>query len=68
MNGSKRFLNVRALRKLLVPFSRLNKIIILFSKSELSVLHTLFGGGMAGIFNWLVAIPPDVLKSRLQTG
>jgi len=23
---------------------------------------------MAGIANWLVAIPPDVLKSRLQTG
>lgn len=22
---------------------------------------------MAGVFNWLVAIPPDVLKSRLQT-
>lgn len=22
---------------------------------------------MAGIFNWLVALPPDVLKSRLQT-
>ena len=24
-------------------------------------------GGLAGIFNWAVAIPPDVLKSRLQT-
>ncbi|XP_056662310.1 mitochondrial carnitine/acylcarnitine carrier protein-like [Monodelphis domestica] len=24
-------------------------------------------GGMAGIFNWMVAIPPDVLKSRFQT-
>lgn len=23
---------------------------------------------MAGIFNWAVAIPPDVLKSRFQTG
>ncbi|KAM3185376.1 hypothetical protein ACTXT7_006508 [Hymenolepis weldensis] len=37
------------------------------SKSDLSVHQTLFAGGMAGIFNWLVAIPPDVLKSRLQT-
>lgn len=37
------------------------------SKSDLSVGKTLFAGGMAGIFNWLVAIPPDVLKSRLQT-
>jgi solute carrier family 25 carnitine/acylcarnitine transporter 20/29 len=24
-------------------------------------------GGMAGICNWLVAIPADVVKSRLQT-
>ncbi|KAH6929256.1 hypothetical protein HPB50_025376 [Hyalomma asiaticum] len=38
------------------------------SRSDLSVKVTLFAGGMAGIFNWLVAIPPDVLKSRLQTG
>ncbi|VDP23326.1 unnamed protein product [Schistosoma margrebowiei] len=35
--------------------------------NELSVGKTLFAGGMAGIFNWLVAIPPDVLKSRLQS-
>lgn len=25
-------------------------------------------GGMAGILNWVVAMPADVLKSRLQTG
>lgn len=37
------------------------------SRSDLSVGKTLFAGGMAGIFNWMVAIPPDVLKSRLQT-
>lgn len=37
------------------------------SRNDLSVGRTLFAGGMAGIFNWLVAIPPDVLKSRLQT-
>ena len=34
----------------------------------MSVGRTLFAGGMAGIFNWMVAIPPDVLKSRYQTG
>jgi solute carrier family 25 carnitine/acylcarnitine transporter 20/29 len=34
----------------------------------LSALKTLFAGGMAGIANWIVAIPPDVLKSRFQTG
>lgn len=37
------------------------------SRSELSVGRTLFSGGMAGVFNWAVAIAPDVLKSRLQT-
>lgn len=38
------------------------------SPNELSVPSVLFAGGMAGIFNWAVAIPPDVLKSRFQTG
>ncbi|KAL5112242.1 Mitochondrial carnitine/acylcarnitine carrier protein [Taenia crassiceps] len=37
------------------------------SKSNPGVAQTLFAGGMAGVFNWLIAIPPDVLKSRLQT-
>ena len=37
-------------------------------EGELSPLRTIFAGGMAGIFNWMVAIGPDVLKSRLQTG
>ncbi|RWS25729.1 carnitine-acylcarnitine carrier protein-like protein [Leptotrombidium deliense] len=37
------------------------------SKSDLSAGRTLFAGGLAGIMNWVVAIPPDVLKSRLQT-
>lgn len=32
-----------------------------------SVAGTLFAGGMAGIMNWLPAIPIDTLKSRLQT-
>lgn len=38
------------------------------SHDELSVPSVLFAGGMAGICNWAVAIPPDVLKSRFQTG
>ena len=28
---------------------------------------TLFCSGMAGICNWIVALPPDILKSRVQT-
>uniref|UniRef100_A0A1B6LK75 Mitochondrial carnitine/acylcarnitine carrier protein n=1 Tax=Graphocephala atropunctata TaxID=36148 RepID=A0A1B6LK75_9HEMI len=35
--------------------------------TEVSMLSTIFAGGMAGICNWLVGIPADVLKSRLQT-
>lgn len=31
------------------------------------ILGTIFAGGCAGIANWLVGMPPDVLKSRLQT-
>lgn len=38
------------------------------SHNDLSVPSVLFAGGMAGIFNWAVAIPADVLKSRFQTG
>jgi solute carrier family 25 carnitine/acylcarnitine transporter 20/29 len=34
---------------------------------NLSPLKTIFAGGMAGCFNWLVALPVDVAKSRLQT-
>lgn len=38
------------------------------SDGKLSPLRTMFAGGMAGIVNWIIAIPPDVLKSRLQAG
>lgn len=37
-------------------------------RSQLGIGRTLFAGGMAGICNWIVALPPDVLKSRLQSG
>lgn len=30
------------------------------------ILPTIFAGGCAGITNWIVAMPPDVLKSRFQ--
>ena len=32
-----------------------------------SLSSTLFAGGMAGVCNWIVAIPMDVIKSRWQT-
>lgn len=32
-----------------------------------SIPVTIFAGGMAGIANWIVGMPADVLKSRLQT-
>ncbi|KAI8874262.1 mitochondrial carrier [Ramicandelaber brevisporus] len=35
--------------------------------SQLKPGAILFAGGMAGVANWTVAIPPDVLKSRLQS-
>lgn len=34
----------------------------------LGLLPTIFAGGCAGIANWIVGMPPDVLKSRFQTG
>lgn len=36
-------------------------------KDQPSILGTIFSGGIAGIANWLVGMPADVLKSRLQT-
>ncbi|CAG9855268.1 unnamed protein product [Phyllotreta striolata] len=32
-----------------------------------SILGTIIAGGTAGTANWLIGMPPDVLKSRLQT-
>jgi len=34
---------------------------------SLNPLATLFAGGMAGVAMWSIAIPPDVIKSRLQS-
>ncbi|XP_033922206.1 mitochondrial carnitine/acylcarnitine carrier protein isoform X1 [Melopsittacus undulatus] len=35
--------------------------------NDLSAPRILFAGGLAGIFNWEVAIPPDMLTSHFQT-
>ncbi|KAJ8410552.1 hypothetical protein AAFF_G00194560 [Aldrovandia affinis] len=37
------------------------------SVNQLSTPRILLAGGLAGIMNWVVALPPDVLKSNFQT-
>ncbi|RKP03556.1 hypothetical protein CXG81DRAFT_9402 [Caulochytrium protostelioides] len=34
--------------------------------ADISVGAVLFSGGMAGVAMWVIAIPPDVIKSRIQ--
>ncbi|KAG2185539.1 hypothetical protein INT44_002332 [Umbelopsis vinacea] len=34
---------------------------------DLEPIKVLFAGGMAGVAMWTIAIPPDVIKSRLQS-
>ncbi|KAI8610004.1 mitochondrial carrier domain-containing protein, partial [Chytriomyces sp. MP71] len=36
------------------------------SAGSLSIPAALFAGGMSGVAMWIVAIPPDVVKSRIQ--
>lgn len=38
------------------------------SGGEIGMAWSLLAGGLAGISFWLVGMPPDILKSRLQTG
>ncbi|XP_067013537.1 mitochondrial carnitine/acylcarnitine carrier protein isoform X2 [Anabrus simplex] len=49
-----------------MTYEELQRILTPEGATEVGVMQTLFSGGVAGIFNWLVAIPPDVLKSRQQ--
>lgn len=39
-----------------------------YGKKDITFLGTVVAGGSAGIANWLIGMPFDVLKSRLQTG
>ncbi len=43
-------------------------VCVCVSVSQLSTPNTLLAGGVAGILNWTIALPPDVLKSNFQTG
>lgn len=38
------------------------------SVHHLSTSRVLLAGGIAGMLNWLIALPADVLKSNYQTG
>lgn len=44
------------------------ELLVRYQKNNNSegLINTIFAGGMAGILNWLIAMPADVLKSRLQ--
>ncbi|XP_048450439.1 mitochondrial carnitine/acylcarnitine carrier protein-like, partial [Rhincodon typus] len=53
------FLSYEWLKEILTPQGE--------SVAKLSTPRILLAGGMAGIFNWMVAIPADVIKSRFQT-
>ncbi|KAI5095468.1 mitochondrial carnitine/acylcarnitine carrier protein isoform X1, partial [Silurus meridionalis] len=53
------FLTYEYLKNLLTPEGE--------SVDRLSTSRILLAGGTAGIVNWVVALPPDVLKSNFQT-
>ena len=36
-------------------------------RKNLSTKSVLFCGGMAGVANWIVSVPPDTIKSRFQS-
>ena len=37
-------------------------------RDKVSLWWSILAGGCAGIMNWIIGMPADVLKSRLQTG
>lgn len=52
------FMTYEWIKELLVPQD---------ASAKIKLLGTIMAGGCAGIANWLVGMPADVLKSRLQT-
>ncbi|XP_067684162.1 mitochondrial carnitine/acylcarnitine carrier protein-like [Haliotis asinina] len=53
------FMSYEWLKRVLTPEGK--------TTSDLGAARLLLAGGMAGIANWMVAMPQDVLKSRFQT-
>ncbi|XP_068605617.1 mitochondrial carnitine/acylcarnitine carrier protein [Brachionichthys hirsutus] len=58
-SGGVYFLTYEYLKSYLTPEGQ--------SVSQLSTPRILLAGGIAGILNWTIALPPDVLKSKFQT-
>lgn len=55
------FMTYEVLKKMLTPTEKQETL-------SQKLLIAIPAGGMAGIANWVIAMPADVLKSRLQTG
>lgn len=53
------FLTYEYFQRILLPEGK--------TREEISPMRTLFAGGMAGVLNWIVALPLDTLKSKQQT-
>lgn len=68
MNGLRELLHPKERRTCSLSEIGLFQCLTYFRTSDLGPLRTLLAGGTAGICNWIVATPPDVLKSRFQTG
>lgn len=51
-----------------VCYEFLNEFLSKSSGSDTKFLSSVFSGGVAGMAYWILGMPADVLKSRLQTG
>lgn len=51
-----------------VSYEALTKFIVKTMGSESEFWASIFAGGVAGMSYWILGMPADVLKSRLQTG
>ncbi|KAF5276664.1 hypothetical protein FQA39_LY06468 [Lamprigera yunnana] len=50
-----------------LTYEKLKNYLTKNGTKDITLWGTILAGGSAGIANWLVGMPPDVLKSRLQT-
>ncbi|KAB0795702.1 hypothetical protein PPYR_09763 [Photinus pyralis] len=50
-----------------LTYEKIKQYLTANGTKDITILGTIFAGGSAGITNWLIGMPADVLKSRLQT-